>query len=206
MNEEKRIENKKSDKKALMIFIPCLIASGIAGFMLSAVGNYMESSVADLIAGGIVKVLIIITPYACLVMNTITIIICAILMAGTKKGIKAWDGENEEEYEKIDKKLSVVSIFINIVFILSYFFFGAGFDYVLKDEYFSLIKCICYFAGFVMALAGDMIIQSKVVNMYKEMNPEKQGSVYSMDFGKQWEKSCDEAEKNVDLQGCFQIL
>ena len=195
MNEEKRIENKKSDKKALMIFIPCLIASGIAGFMLSAVGNYMESSVADLIAGGIVKVLIIITPYACLVMNTITIIICAILMAGTKKGIKAWDGENEEEYEKIDKKLSIVSIFINIVFILSYFFFGAGFEFVLKDEYFSLIKCICYFAGFVMALVGDMIIQSKVVNMYKEMNPEKQGSVYSMDFGKQWEKSCDEAEK-----------
>ena len=203
MNEEKRIENKKSDKKALLIFIPCLIVSGIAGFMLSAFGNYMEESVADLIAEGIVKLLVIITPYACLVMNTIAIIICAILMAGTKKSIKAWDGENEEEYEKIDKKLSVVSIFINIAFILSYFFFGAGFEFVLKEEYFSLIKCVFYFAGFIMALAGDMIIQSKVVNMYKEMNPEKQGSVYAMDFGKQWEKSCDEAEKMLIYKAAF---
>ena len=115
MNEEKRIENKKSDKKALMIFIPCLIVSGIAGFMLSAFGNYMEASVADLIAGGIVKLLVIITPYACLVMNTIAIIICAILMTGAKNHIKVWDGENEEEYEKIDKKLSVVAIFIKCV-------------------------------------------------------------------------------------------
>jgi hypothetical protein len=58
MNEEKRIENKKSDKKALMIFIPCLIVSGIAGFLLSAFGNYMEASVADLLAGGLLNYLL----------------------------------------------------------------------------------------------------------------------------------------------------
>lgn len=203
MNEQKRIENKKSDKKALMIFIPCLIVSFILGFVLSGLGNYMEENIADVIAREVTNVLIVITPYANFVINTIAIIICAILMAGIKKSIKAWDGENEEEYEKIDKKLSVVSILINIVFILSYFFFGAGFDFVLKDEYFSLVKCIFYFAGFVIALAGDIIIQSKVVNMYKEMNPEKQGSVYSMDFSKQWEKSCDEAEKMQIYKAAF---
>lgn len=52
-------------------------------------------------------------------------------------------------------------------------------------------------------MAGSMIIQAKVVNMYKEMNPEKQGSVYAMDFGKQWEKSCDEAEKIQIYKAAF---
>ena len=42
MNEEKRIENKKSDKKALKIFIPCLILSFVAGILLSTLGNFME--------------------------------------------------------------------------------------------------------------------------------------------------------------------
>lgn len=203
MNKEKRIENKKTDKKALMIFIPCLIVSGIVGFMMSAFGNYMEENIADLIAKGIVKVLVVITPYACLVMNTISIIIGTILLVGAKKHIKAWDGENEEEYEVIDKKLSVVGVLINIIFILSYFFFGAGFEFVLKDEYYGIIKWVCYFAGFIVALAGNMIIQAKIVNLYKEMNPEKQGSVYAMDFSKQWEKSCDEAERMQIYKAAF---
>ena len=79
MNEQKRIENKKSDKKALMIFIPCLIVSFIFGFVLSGLGNYMEENIADVIAREVTNVLIVITPYANFVINTIAIIICAIL-------------------------------------------------------------------------------------------------------------------------------
>lgn len=203
MNEEKRIENKKSDKKALKIFIPLLIVSMIVGFASGYLGDIVEANLADVIAAGIVKGLVIITPYANVVMNVVAIIICAILMADVKKCIKAWDGENEEEYEKIDKKLSVTSVLINIVFILSYFFFGAGFEFVLKKEYFEVINVICYFAGFIVALTGNLLIQSKVVNLYKEMNPEKQGSVYAMDFSKQWEKSCDEAERMQIYKAAF---
>ena len=55
MNEEKRIENKKVDKKALLIFIPLLIVSFFAGIFLSALGNMMEENIADVIANGLVK-------------------------------------------------------------------------------------------------------------------------------------------------------
>ena len=201
MNEEKRIENKKSDKKALKIFIPCLIISFVAGILLSTLGNFMEENVADFIAKGIVSALKVITPYANLVMNAIGIIISVIVLVNVKKRIKAWDGENEEEYETIDRSMSVVLILNNFIFILSYFFFAAGFEYCLKTG--TLIEMICSFAGFILALAGNMIIQAKVINMYKEMNPEKQGSVYAMDFGKQWEKSCDEAEKLQIYKAAF---
>ena len=136
-------------------------------------------------------------------MNTIAIIICAIFLAGIKKGIKAWDGENEGDYEKIDKKLSVVSVLINIVFILSYFFFGAGFEYVLGVKEYDAIAMLCYFIGFVIALGANMIIQARVVNLYKEMNPEKQGSVYAFDFSKKWEQSSDEAERIKIYKAAF---
>lgn len=193
MNVEKKKENKQVDKKALKIFIPCLLVAFVVGFVLSALGNFMEENLGDIIANGIEAVLRAISPYANLVLNGIGIVVSVIILVNVKKRITTWDGEDEEEYKKIDGSMSVVLMIINVVFIMSYFFFAAGFDYCIVGA--TLIELICYFAGFIIALAGNMIIQSKVINIYKEMNPEKQGSVYSMDFNKQWEKSCDEAEK-----------
>ncbi len=201
MNEEKRIENKKGDRKALKIFIPCLIASFFVGFFLSTFGNYMEGNLAEVIASGVVTVLTYVTPYANLVINVTAVIASVIILANVKKKIKVWDGEDEAEYEKIDGSMSVVLTLINLVFILSYFFFAAGFEYCIETA--TAIELVCYFAGFILALAANMIIQSKVINMYKELNPEKQGSVYAMDFSKQWEKSCDEAEKLSIYKAAF---
>ena len=203
MNEKKRIENKKSDKKALMIFIPVLILSGVIGFLAGGLGNYMEENLADVIANGVVNLLSTITPYANLVMNTISIAICTIILLYTKKCIKIWDGEDEEAYEKIDGKLSIILVLVDIVFILSYFFFGAGFEYVLEGKDSDAIEMICYFIGFIIALTANMIIKSRVVNLYKEMNPEKQGSVYAFDFSKKWEQSSDEAERIKIYKAAF---
>ena len=75
MNDEKRIENKKVDRKALMILIPILIVSFFAGIFLSALGAMMEENIADVISKGIVTGLTVITPYANLVMYTICILI-----------------------------------------------------------------------------------------------------------------------------------
>ena len=43
MNEVKRIENKKSDKKALKIFIPVIIVSAIIGFFMGYFGDFVEA-------------------------------------------------------------------------------------------------------------------------------------------------------------------
>lgn len=201
MNEEKRIENKKVDRKALKIFIPVLIVAFFVGIGLGAMGNFLEENVADLMAKKIASALSIITPYANLVMNLICILANSILIVALKKKVKSWDGEDEEEYERIEGKMSIILSCINVVFILSFFFFSAGFDYCIKTA--TKVELICYFGGFILALAGNMIIQSVVVNLCKELNPEKQGSVYAMDFSKQWEKSCDEAEKMLIYKSAF---
>ena len=195
MNEEKRIENKKADKKALKIFIPMLIASGVVGFMLGPISEKMEANLAEVIAEGIVRVLVVIAPYVNLIINTLAICICAMLIGNAKKKIKAWDGEDEAAYEKIDKRLTIILFVSNFVFILSYFFFAVAFEYTIASDEVSLAAQICCLIGFIETLVGNLLIQAKVVNITKELNPEKKGSVYAIDFTKQWEKSCDEAER-----------
>ena len=37
-------------------------------------------------------------------------------------------------------------------------------------------------------------VVQKLVNLTKEINPEKKGSIYDVKFQKKWEASCDEAE------------
>ena len=39
------------------------------------------------------------------------------------------------------------------------------------------------------------IIQQKMVNLAKEINPEKKGSIYDMKFQDKWLENCDEAER-----------
>ena len=47
---------------------------------------------------------------------------------------------------------------------------------------------------FVAGLIILTIEQQKLVNLTKEINPEKKGSIYDVKFQKKWEASCDEAE------------
>lgn len=192
MNEEKKLENKKADKKALKIFIPILIASFFVGIVLGGLMNFLEENSATSIASFFSTILTAIAPYANLVMNGIAIVVCVILYIVAKKQIKVWDMENEEEYEKIDSKLSAILIIINCTYIISMFFFAVGFDYVIGVS--GVIELTLYMLGFIMSIAGNIILQQLTVNAAKLLNPEKQGSVYSMDFNKKWTQSCDEAE------------
>lgn len=203
MNEVKRIENKKSDKKALKIFIPVIIVSAIIGFFMGYFGDFVEANLADVIANGVTKALAFIAPYVNLVINVLVICICTIIIGEAKKKISTWDGENEEEYKKIDNSLSVTLMLSNLAFILSCFFFAVGFEYTIGSDNAGLVAQIICLVGYLLTLVQSMVISAKVVNTYKELNPEKQGSVYAMDFGKQWEKSCDEAEKLVIYKAAY---
>lgn len=203
MNEEKRIENKKTDKKALKIFIPILIVSVVVGFMMGYFEDFVAENLADAIENGIVKVLILISPYINLVINILVVVICVVIIGNTKKKIAMWDGENETDYEKIDRNLSIVLMLSELAFILSLFFFATGFEYTIGSDNAGVAAQICCLVGFIISLTQSMLLSSKVVNVYKELNPEKQGSVYAMDFGKQWANSCDEAEKLLIYKAAF---
>jgi len=116
------------------------------------------------------------------------------------KMIKAWDGEDEDEYRKIDDILGNALTALNIGTIVEYFFFAVGFDGIVGRSGFA---DACYFLGFILTLVVVMIGQQIIINMTKEVNPEKKGSIYDTKFIDKWEDSCDEAEKILIYKSAY---
>ena len=58
-------------------------------------------------------------------------------------------------------------------------------------------------AGLCYSLLVNVLGQNRLVNLVKEINPEKKGSVYDTKFKKVWLNSCDEAEQQMIYKAAY---
>lgn len=194
MNNRKKAENKKEDSRAFGKFMAIVIISalvgGVIGFTASSWGQVQKS-----IAEALTEVLGVISPFAPFVMVTALLIWDILSEKNCRKLFAGWNGEDEETVERIERKLEHVLTMTMVSMVLIYFFFGAS---VYSMNEFSLKEIVAFviaLAGLVYAMVILTVIQKRVVNFEKEINPEKQGSVYDPKFRKKWLASCDENEK-----------
>ena len=87
-------------------------------------------------------------------------------------------------------KLNYPLLFSNICMILDFFFFAGGIT-----ELSDLRQTGLNLLGFILSIGIIVLIQQKIIDLLRVLNPEKKGSVYDMNFSHKWEESCDEAEK-----------
>lgn len=195
MDQEKLIENKKADKAAgkkfLLLLIVSFVGGGIIGFGSMWIRD-LTLDIGEVVMRGINRV----APYGTLSVGTVFFIWIGILFSQAKKIYQSWDREDEEVLNRCEIKLTYALILTNFCVIMNFFFMGAGFYSVLmKEDASMIIPFIFLVIGIFYDLTGSIIAQKKIINMEKELNPEKQGSVYDMKFHKVWIKSCDEAER-----------
>ncbi len=201
MNETVRVENKKEDKKFLGKFLIILACSFVVGIVLGFGMAFMKDiDAATAISDAIYAFATVIAPYVSVVFVLVMGTVLLFAYTTAKKRIAAWDGENEEEYQKIDSFLGNVLSALNIGTVFTYFFFAVGFDNIAGR---SGLADACYLLGFIAAMALIIIGQNLIINLTKEMNPEKKGSVYDMKFIDKWEDSCDEAEKILIYKSAY---
>lgn len=205
MSNTKITENKKQDKKALMVFFPLILLGAIVGAVLGFGSAWIAEETENL--GQILgKILGMSAPIASPVINTVLLVIFTVILYRCRSRYAAWDGENEEEMESIEHWLSVGIVGTSVDMILSYFLFGAAINIVgqgamgKEDVIFHLLVAT---AGLIYSMIVVVIFQSKMINLEKEMNPEKQGSVYDMKFQKIWLESCDEAEQQMIYKSAY---
>lgn len=202
MEEKKtKIKIKKEDKKNFPKFLITIFISFLIGGMIGFGGIWTLENLSD---KGIspLKFFMEIKPgvSAFFAYGLIVLSVCmfSLLMVNINKHIKQfkkWDGEDEEQYDQIDRKLSYDLLFINIYEIMEFLFYGlaiCSFKYLVNNHF---IVFIIMLAFYMISLFGCMILQKKIVNYYKLLNPEKSGSVYDTKFYKKWYDSCDEAEQ-----------
>lgn len=210
MNSEKLFENKKEDNKALKKFIPLLLISMIVGGIAGGLSVSVENDLAKTIAVRILDFLIALAPYANLIL---TIFVGGTAMYLYKKALKlykTWDGEEEELIDQIEILLSYAQWTSAILMILTLFFLAVGFrNVIVTGEDISvgimpfLTNVILVVVSTIIATCVTVILQQKIINLEKEINPEKKGSVFDVKFVKKWIESCDEAERLNIYQSAY---
>lgn len=185
MNQTIKNDNKKALKKYLLIFVVAAFVGGILGGLSESIGEQG----LEMIKETVLYVLIGMNIYAIPAVIVICMIPSLIVYIQCKRLYQNGNAE-DDVLDEIEDKLNIPMLLTNVGVILSLFFFSTN-TILEKDDTKMMIAMIFFF----LSVALGVLIQQKVVDLTKAMNPEKQGSVYDYDFAKKWEASCDEAQR-----------
>lgn len=197
-NDEIKQANRKALPKFLLVAVVCAIVGGVIGYYS---GHVAAKGGMDQLVGMMREAGAFfgthIAPWLMLVLAVIVPVVCIPIYRSAKKLVAAWDGEDENISDTIDRKLSAVIWLTSAVLILSYFLIAASYSggFAAFDSKDNTIIFFIGVAAFFGILAEATIIQQKCVDTVKLTKPEKKVSVYDMRFQKKWMEDCDEAEK-----------
>lgn len=198
---KKRQENRKEDRKRLGRFILYVCLGGAVGFFLGFTGvsvvKYLESEQWDFLSFSrmLTELWGMAGRYLLIVVNGIALPVIWILFFRHKKELACWNGEDEDFVEKVERKLGTNLTLSVALMIFEMFAYGIGFYGMVSmtnRNNWLLAADLLIFMG---SLTCIIVHQKCIVNLLKEINPEKQGSVFDHKFSKVWFESCDEAEK-----------
>ncbi len=202
---QKQQENKKEDKKAIKKFLLILVGAFFLGIGIGAGSAFVREVLGNATAKeAIVQVLQILAVYGGYVFTTVLLAACILLYKKSRREYASWDEEDEDVLQGIETKLSFGLWFSNLILFGSYFFFAVGVwaveladaeSAIQMDEAGFGLSIGVVFLHMAYALAASCIVQQKLVNLTKEINPEKKGSIYDMKFQDKWLENCDEAER-----------
>ena len=203
-----RQENKKALPKFILITVASMILGAALGFVLVLFS--FEDLAGALTAAGlffttrIAGWLLIALPIA-------ELAVCLPVYFGAKKQLAGWDGEDETVSSRIEARLSVCMWVVGMALILSLFLVAALSSGLVQNVGTERdVGPAMFFGGIAAFLVGNLgvavVLQQKLVDITKRLNPEKQGSVYDTRFQKKWFDSCDEAEQAIIGQCAFKAF
>lgn len=197
-NDEIKQANRKALPKFLLFAVVCTIVGGVVGYYSghSAAKGGLDQLVGTMKEAGAFFGTHI-APWLMLALAVIVPVVCIPIYRSAKKLVAAWDGEDEDISDTVDRKLSAVIWITSVALIVSYFLIAASYSggFATFDSKNSTIIFFIGVVAFFGIMAEATIIQQKCVDTAKQTNPEKKASVYDMRFQKKWIDDCDEAEK-----------
>jgi len=201
--EQAELEKKKNRGyiiKFIIFMVICLVMGYVAGAVLAIVRN----SGINFEPAQFYKYARIVLSIAHCIFPVVLIGISLAVYSGNVKKAKEWDGEDEEFIDKIEARQNIPLTLSSILSIGGLFMFAA---WVITDLKIDAktgfdVWSIIGLSGFLMSLAGAIIIQYLTINLEKKLNPEKEGNVFDFQFIRKWERSSDEAEKMIQAKAC----
>ncbi len=191
MSDNVKRDNRRALPKYLLTLLLFGLLGGVLGFLAGVAG---AASVAETVRRALDRVLAACAPWGIAVSAAALLGTGWYLYAAAKRRFAAWDGEDEDTMDDVERQLSWALLLTGLMIVLDFFFFAASIVYgrFLPDV-------VLFFAAVVVLV----VLQQKIVDLERRLNPEKRGSIYDMKFQKTWMDSCDEAEKAQIGQACY---
>lgn len=204
--EEIRLEDKKYSKKFALIMVISLVVGLLLGLGCISLMD-ADRDLLDHLSMWVIPVCADILMWIAMVIG---FPVAAHLMKKAAALSAASDEEDDRAEERIESLLNLALAIQTCLHVLVFTCSGMTFSVlgamnnglILSKETF-LIVWISGLAGMILCLVLTVIQQRSVVNLVKERNPEKQGSIFQIDFNKTWLNSCDEAEKAQAYKAAF---
>lgn len=213
-------KNKKENRAALKKFIPMLIVCAVIGGITGGVSSFIGySDFSGSIAGEALFIVNMMSPWAVIILGVSSFIACwaiyrkaraiyeeALAEADAADGAEAADtaGEPDEQIiEEIEDKLSQGMFILSVIMIVQMLFFGIMMADLENIAVHSFAITMVATGVFVVGNLAQLKQQQLMVDLEKEMNPSKKGSVYDAKFCDKWEESCDELEKIIIYKSAY---
>ncbi|MBE5944208.1 MAG: DUF3169 family protein [Lachnospiraceae bacterium] len=206
--EKKKVTRKKDDKKYFVKFMILLVISATAGYGIGFLFGKLKKSGFHFpsITQDMMEIIALSMPIVFLLINIVFAIISILSISKVRKQLRAWDGEDEELADKIDMMLGLPIGLSGIMSIINMFMFSFCIHLDMITETGKTSEKVLMFAimgVFILSFVVMMLIQKKCIDLTKDMNPEKQGSIFDVKFTEKWEESCDEAQKLQIYQASY---
>lgn len=200
-------ENKKAGGKFIVLLICCGLIGAVMGFlsarasteipdMAKAFEAFMTAHIKTI--GTALPIVMAILTAAAGVWSIMNV------RSSRKEAVALIEADEDEELRKVERKLSYNLWMTNGLMILHFLVFSVM---TFADKKFGpdeIPRILMYtVVVFMVGLAVITLLQQKLVDCARVINPEKKGSVYDLRFDKKWEESCDEAEKLMIYQSAY---
>lgn len=192
-NNTVKKDNRKALPKYLLILFVAAIFGGVLGFAAGWVGH---DNISEVIAFAVTRGLTAAAPWALLATSAVSLTVIFCLYRGAKGLFTGWDGEDEDIMDQAEEKLNWALLLTTAQLVLDMFFFAAAQSGYNMAALWSVLF-------FIVSAFALVFAQQKIVDLTRNMNPEKKGSVYDVNFKKKWFESCDEAEQKQIGQAAY---
>ena len=196
MRDDVQKDNRKALPKYLLALLGTGFFGGVIGFLVGFAGNSgFGESAAELLN----MLLEAITPWGIPVTSVVLLGAAWWRYRKAKRQCAVWNGEDEDVIDGAECQLNMIVLLTTLQMMLDFLFFAAAVVYWIPGRLTILVEVGC----FLVSIAAIIVIQQRVVDMTRRLNPEKQGSIYDLKFKKKWMASCDEAEQKQVGQAAF---
>lgn len=193
MNDTVKRDNRKFLPRFLLIVAAAGILGGLAGFFGSMAADYGVLAAAR---SGLKGLMTTIAPWAIPACTAALLIPGFCLYRKARKGYAAWDQESDEDYQAIEDKLNYCMLLSTLTLLADFLFLAVGSAFRASG---MILNALC----FLVSIGLILLLQQRVVDLTRRMNPEKKGSIYDVNFQKKWLDSCDELERAQIGQAAF---